>query len=81
MPPVMGAAAFIIAEYTNLSYLEVCKAAIVPALVSYCTLFFITHVEASKLGLKGLPKASLPKFFATLMGGVTLYVPPGRSSL
>ena len=75
MPPVMGAAAFIIAEYTNLSYLEVCKAAIVPALVSYCTLFFITHVEASKLGLKGLPKASLPKFFATLMGGLHYMFP------
>ncbi len=75
MPPVMGAAAFIIAEYVNLSYLEVCKAAIVPALASYCTLFFITHVEASKLGLRGLPGDLLPHFIKTLMGGLQYLLP------
>jgi TRAP transporter 4TM/12TM fusion protein len=65
----MGAAAFIIAEYVNVPYLEVCKAAAVPAFASYMALFFLTHLEASKLGMKGLPKADLPRFFSTLREG------------
>jgi TRAP transporter 4TM/12TM fusion protein len=77
MPPIMGAAAFIIAEYVNLPYLEVCKAAAIPAFASYATLFFITHIEASKLGLKGLPKEELPRFITTLMGGLHYLVPLG----
>jgi TRAP transporter 4TM/12TM fusion protein len=52
MPPIMGAAAFIIAEYVNVPYLDVVKAAVIPALVSYFGLFCITHLEASKLGSK-----------------------------
>lgn len=55
MPPVMGAAAFIIAEYVNVPYIDVVKAAAIPAFVSYFALFFVTHLEASKLGMKGLP--------------------------
>jgi len=70
MPPVMGAAAFIIAEYVNLPYLEVCKAAAIPAFASYVALFFLTHIEASKLGMVGLPKADLPAFFSTLINGI-----------
>jgi TRAP transporter 4TM/12TM fusion protein len=77
MPPIMGAAAFIIAEYVNIPYLEVCKAAAIPAFCSYATLFFITHIEASKLGLKGLPKAELPLFFKTLLGGLHFLLPLG----
>ena len=69
MPPVMGAAAFIIAEYVNISYLEVCKAAAVPAFASYMALFWLTHLEAGKLGMKGLPKADLPAFWYTLKNG------------
>ena len=75
MPPVMGAAAFIIAEYVNIPYLEVCKAAAVPAFASYCTLFFLTHLEACKLGMTGLPKADLPRFFLTLRNGFHYLIP------
>ncbi|MHA1569177.1 MAG: TRAP transporter permease, partial [Alphaproteobacteria bacterium] len=55
MPPIMGAAAFIIAEFIGISYFEVVVAAIVPALTSYVALLYISHLEAMKLGLKGLP--------------------------
>ncbi len=75
MPPIMGAAAFIIAEYVNVPYLEVCKAAAIPAFASYATLFYLTHIEASKLGLKGLPKAELPRFFSTLVNGLHYIIP------
>ncbi len=75
MPPIMGAAAFIIAEYVNVPYAAVIKAAIIPALVSYFGLFCITHLEASKLGLKGLSKEELPNFFKTLKNGLH-YLPP-----
>jgi len=76
-PPIMGAAAFIIAEYVNVPYIEVVKAAIIPAFASYAALFFITHVEASKLGLKGIPRAELPLFFKTLIGGAHFLIPIG----
>ena len=56
MPPVMGAAAFLIAEFTGISYTEIIKHALVPALVSYIALVYIVHLEALKLDLKGLPK-------------------------
>ncbi|MBE0576019.1 MAG: TRAP transporter permease [Desulfuromonadales bacterium] len=75
MPPIMGAAAFIIAEYVNLPYLEVCKAAAIPAFASYVALFFLTHIEASKLGMKGLPKIELPVFFQVLTNGFHYLVP------
>ena len=55
-PPVMGAAAFLIAEFTGIQYTEILKHAIVPALVSYIALFYILHLEACKLNLKGLEK-------------------------
>jgi TRAP transporter 4TM/12TM fusion protein len=74
-PPIMGAAAFIIAEYVNVPYIEVIKAAAVPAFASYAALFYITHIEASKLGLKGLTRAELPEFFKTLLSGVHFLVP------
>ncbi|MCP4104907.1 MAG: TRAP transporter permease [Desulfobacteraceae bacterium] len=74
-PPIMGAAAFIIAEYVNVPYVEVIKAAAVPAFASYAALFYITHIEASKLGLKGMPRKELPPFFKTLLGGVHYLIP------
>ncbi|HUS55041.1 MAG TPA: TRAP transporter permease [Thermohalobaculum sp.] len=55
-PPVMGAAAFLIAEFTGVPYTEIIKIALVPALVSYIALIYIVHLEALKMGLKGLPK-------------------------
>ena len=75
MPPIMGAAAFIIAEYCNMSYLEVVRAAIVPATISYVALVYITHLEASKLGLKGLPAEELPRFFPVFLGGIHFLIP------
>jgi TRAP transporter 4TM/12TM fusion protein len=77
MPPIMGAAAFIIAEYVNVPYIEVIKAAAVPAFVSYFALFYITHLEAVKLGIKGLPGNELPGFFSTLKKGITYLLPIG----
>jgi len=75
MPPIMGAAAFIIAEYVNVPYLEVVKAAAIPALASYFGLFCIAHLEASKLGIKGLPRTDLPSFWGTLKGGLHYLIP------
>jgi TRAP transporter 4TM/12TM fusion protein len=77
MPPIMGAAAFIIAEYVNVPYLNVVKAAVIPALVSYFGLFCITHLEASKLGIRGLPPRDIPKFFLTLKEGLHYMLPLG----
>ncbi len=75
MPPIMGAAAFIIAEYCNLEYVEVIRAAFIPAVVSYIALMYITHLEASKLGLKGIPKEELPRFWNTFIKGVHFLIP------
>ena len=74
-PPIMGAAAFIIAEYVNVPYVEVIKAAAIPAFASYAALFYITHIEASKLGLKGMPKKDLPPFFKTFAAGLHFMLP------
>jgi TRAP transporter 4TM/12TM fusion protein len=74
-PPIMGAAAFIIAEYVNVPYVEVIKAAAIPAFASYAALFYITHIEASKLGLQGIPRSELPPFFKTLLGGAHYLLP------
>jgi TRAP transporter 4TM/12TM fusion protein len=74
-PPIMGAAAFIIAEYVNVPYIAVIKAAAIPAFASYAALFFITHIEASKLGLRGMTRSELPPFFKTLLSGAHFLVP------
>lgn len=74
-PPVMGAAAFIIAEYVNVPYIEVAKAAAIPAFASYSALLWITHVEACKLGLKGLPRDELPRAWDVLRGGMHFLLP------
>ena len=76
-PPIMGAAAFIIAEYVQVDYIEVVKAAAVPAFASYAALFYITHIEASKLGLRGLSRSELPNFFKTLLSGLHFLIPIG----
>jgi TRAP transporter 4TM/12TM fusion protein len=77
MPPIMGAAAFIIAEYVNVPYLEVVKAAAIPAFVSYFGLFCITHLEAGKLGIRGLAKEDIPQLMKTLKNGFHYLVPLG----
>ena len=77
MPPIMGAAAFIIAEFIGISYYDVILHAALPAVISYCALFYISHLEALKLGLAGLPRADLPALKATFLGGVHFLVPIG----
>ena len=57
MPPVMGAAAFLIAEYVGITYAEVVKHAFLPAFLTYGALFYIVDIEAAKLGLRGLPRS------------------------
>jgi TRAP transporter 4TM/12TM fusion protein len=74
-PPIMGAAAFIIAEYVNVPYIEVVKAAAIPAFVSYAALFYITHLEASKLGLRGLQRDQIPQFWSTFTSGLHYLIP------
>jgi TRAP transporter 4TM/12TM fusion protein len=74
-PPIMGAAAFIIAEYVNVPYIEVVKAAAVPAFASYAALMWISHIEASKLGLSGIPRAELPPIIKTLLSGLHYLLP------
>ncbi|MCD6270058.1 MAG: TRAP transporter fused permease subunit, partial [Deltaproteobacteria bacterium] len=76
-PPIMGAAAFIIAEYVNVPYIAVVKAAAIPAFASYVALLYITHIEASKLGLRGLRKDELPILIETLLGGLHYLIPIG----
>jgi len=75
MPPIMGAAAFIMAEYVGLPYIDVIKAAFLPAFVSYVALFYISHLEACKLGLKGLPRSELPRFLPIFLGGLHYLIP------
>jgi len=68
-PPVMGAAAFLIAEFTGISYTDILKHALVPALVSYIALVYIVHLEALKMNLKGLPKPPSNKTFSAKIIG------------
>lgn len=75
MPPVMGAAAFIMAEFTRFSYLTIVAAAAIPAVLYYFAVATMVHLEASKLGLKGLPKEQLPKLGKILKSEGYLLIP------
>ena len=75
MPPIMGAAAFIIAEFIGISYFEVVKAAFIPAVVSYLALLYISHLEAMKLGLRGLPRSEIPPLGKTFRNGIHFLIP------
>lgn len=68
-PPVMGAAAFLIAEFTGISYFDLIKHAALPALVSYLALFYIVHLEVTKLGLEGLPRQTPTQGLLRRFGG------------
>ncbi len=61
MPPVMGAAAFLMVEYVGIPYFDVVKHAFLPAVISYIALVYIVHLEAMKAGMQGLPRAYTPK--------------------
>ena len=75
MPPIMGSAAFIMADYMGIPYLEVVKAAIIPVLLYYTGVFTMVHIRAKKLGLQGLPKELLPKALEVLKKRGHLLVP------
>ncbi len=74
MPPIMGAAAFLMAEYMGVSYAEVALRAILPALLYFTGIYIAVHLEAKKLGLKGIPKEELPKF-RVLIKKIYLLIP------
>jgi len=75
MPPVMGAAAFLMAEILGVPYWSVAVAALLPALLYYVALYFMLDFEAAKTGLRGLDKKDIPPFFRTLKEGWFFIVP------
>ncbi len=75
MPPIMGAAAFIIAEFIGISYFDVVVHALIPAVISYIALFYLSHLEALRLNLSSLPRSGLPHFWRTLVSGIHYTVP------
>jgi TRAP transporter 4TM/12TM fusion protein len=75
MPPVMGAAAFLIAEYLQVSYASVVWAAILPAFLYYAALFIQVDLEAAKLGISGAPRSDLPKAIIVLREGWQFPIP------
>ena len=75
MPPIMGAAAFIIAEMLGITYFEVIKHAFIPAVIVYLSLFWISDLEASKLGLKGMNKQDIPELGKTFRSGLHFLIP------
>ncbi|HEU5320940.1 MAG TPA: TRAP transporter fused permease subunit, partial [Methylomirabilota bacterium] len=77
MPPVMGAAAFLIAEYLSIPYGQVALAAAIPACLYYLALLVQVDLEAAKLGLRGLPRAELPKLRPALRRGWVFLAPLG----
>lgn len=75
MPPVMGAAAFLMAEFVGVPYFDVVKAAVIPALLYYIGVWLGVHYEAKKYGLKGTPREELPKFKTLFMEKGHLAIP------
>ncbi|HTN64750.1 MAG TPA: TRAP transporter permease [Burkholderiaceae bacterium] len=75
MPPVMGAVAFIMAETLNVPYVEIVKAAVIPAVLYYVTAFWIVHLEAGRAGLVGLPKEQCPSPLKAIKDGWYLVLP------
>ena len=77
MPPIMGAAAFVMAELLGIPYLTVVTHAFLPAVISYIALFYISHIEALKLDLKGLPEKDIPPLKQTFLSGIHFLIPIG----
>jgi TRAP transporter 4TM/12TM fusion protein len=75
MPPIMGAGAFLMAEFTNTSYLHIIKLAIVPALLYYLCVLFFVHFEAKKEGFEPSAKEDLPKLWTTMKNGLHFLIP------
>ncbi|MBR3996597.1 MAG: TRAP transporter permease [Clostridia bacterium] len=75
MPPIMGAAAFLMSEITGTPYATIAVAAILPAVLYFAGIFMMIHFEAKKLGLKGLPKEAIPNFFKLFLRKGYLLLP------
>jgi TRAP transporter 4TM/12TM fusion protein len=75
MPPVMGAAAFVMAEWLRVPYLEIAKAAALPAVIDQLALLGAVHLLALKHGIRGLPRADLPRFLPTVLSGLHFLLP------
>ena len=75
MPPIMGAAAFLMAESLGMPYITIVKAAIIPAVLYFTGIFITVHLEAKKMNLKGLPKDQLPKFMPLFLGRGYMLLP------
>ncbi len=75
MPPIMGAAAFLMAEITGVPYATIAVTAILPAALYFTGIFLMIHFEAKKLGLKGLPKEAIPNFFKLIVRNGYLLLP------
>jgi TRAP transporter 4TM/12TM fusion protein len=75
MPPVMGAAAFIMAEFLGIPYISICKAALIPAILYYLAIFSIVHFYSLKIGIRGLPKSELPDIKAVFRKKWVFIVP------
>ena len=75
MPPVMGAAAFVMASFIGVTYFEIVKHAFLPAIISYVALFYISHLEALKLNLKGMEEKDVPNLKKTFLSGLHFLIP------
>ena len=75
MPPVMGAAAFVMASFIGVTYFEIVKHAFLPAIISYVALFYISHLEALKLNLKGMDAKDVPNLKKTFLSGLHFLIP------
>lgn len=75
LPPVMGAAAFIMAEYTGIPYVEIALAGLIPALLYYVPIYFQVHLRAKRIGLAGLEEDSVPPLVQTLKDGGLFLIP------
>lgn len=75
LPPVMGAAAFIMAAMMGVSYVDIIKVAALPGVIYFISVFLHTHFYASRRGIKGLPKDQLPKIWPTLKRGYQFFIP------
>jgi TRAP transporter 4TM/12TM fusion protein len=75
MPPVMGAAAFVMASFIGVTYFEIVKHAFLPAIISYVALFYISHLEALKLNLKGMEDDDVPNLKKTFFSGLHFLIP------
>jgi TRAP transporter 4TM/12TM fusion protein len=75
MPPVMGAAAFVMASFIGVTYFEIVKHAFLPAIISYVALFYISHLEALKLNLKGMDEEDVPNLKKTFLSGLHFLIP------